>query len=168
MDGYYDDMTDYEVMQDVMEASYHDLKPKSLSSLLTSDNDVVFDLLDSQIKTGKTLALSCGIESKMAFYSFITDNEDKRKLYLNKEIVLYVTNYLVNGEKGTKMPNVYQIDEEVDETYILRLIKFDRQNRATHYTQSTQEYKAIYTHGTINYGKLPYTTEEMIAKLNTL
>jgi hypothetical protein len=66
------------------------------------------------------------------------------------------------------MPEVYEAYNKMDESFILHHLKTDRKNKVTRYKEEAKEYYAKYPNGTINYGQLPYTTEELINKLEAL
>lgn len=104
----------------------------------------------------------------MAYYEFEDVNNVKRRLYLNSDIVDFVITYLMCGNKRSYYPKINNIDKNVDEAYILRLFKSDRDRNVGRYNTVSQEYKAVYQYGRINYGTFPYTTAELDEKLNKL
>ena len=88
-------------------------------------------------------------------YVFEDVNNVKRRLYLNSDIVDFVITYLMCGNKRSYYPKINNIDKNVDEAYILRLFKSDRDRNVGRYNTVSQEYKAVYQYGRINYGTFP-------------
>ena len=91
----------------------------------------------------------------------------RRTLYLNKDIANYLYNYFESGVLGTVLPSSYIGAQNVKENYVLHLLRRDRQNGKMFYEPKIG-YNASYHLVSIHYGHLPYTPEELDAKLNSL
>ena len=165
MSEYYSSQKEYEAEMDALNDGFVDHQPASFADLKTSDNDAVFELLVKIMDSSQPLNLVCGIDSGMAFYEFEVDGGVKRKLFLNRDIWSYVNHYLMYGKKKPDYPNIFNVDKKVDENYIFYMYKYDRANNASRYNPTSKEYKAVHSHGIVNYGVFPYTPEEMIKKL---
>ena len=136
-------------------------------ALTTSENWEHYESLVNLMKDKSFLTLSLGLNDGLPYYQTKLHGI-QRNIYITKEIRRQIYNYLRNGIVPDKMPEVYEVYNNVDETFILHHLKTDKKNNATIYNTETKEYKAKYQRGTINYGKLPYTTEELVTKLNSL
>ena len=147
---------EYEEMMDAENAQFGELKAVPVSALLSIDNETASNMLFCRVKSG------------MAYYEFEDVNNVKRRLYLNSDIVDFVITYLMCGNKRSYYPKINNIDKNVDEAYILRLFKSDRDRNVGRYNTVSQEYKAVYQYGRINYSTFPYTTAEFDEKLNKL
>lgn len=158
-----------DTFQDMMQDAFSttDMQPASLVDLTASENDDVFYQLDELVSQNKNLTLTFGNNKGMPFYKVMISEDKSRTLYLNKDINRYIYSYLREGKRGNAQ-ELTSVHKNANENYLLRLIKFDRENGAIRYNDKTKEYKAVYQHGTINYGELPYSTEELIAKLTEL
>jgi len=133
-----------------------------------ADNWKVFNaLIDFSMKKGRLVDLSIGINLGIPFYSCKIMGY-RPKIYITKEIRQRIYDYLINGIVPDELFEIKDVYRNVDENFILRCFKEDRENKATTYNAETKEYKAKYKYGTINYGQLPYTTDELLAKLNSL
>ena len=168
MSEYYSSQEDYEAEMDAANEPLEELKPASFADLKISDNDVVFEQLLKIMNPSQPLHLVCGIDSGMAFYEFETENGRKRKLYLHTDLMEYVIYYLINGCKKTPTPNALKVDKNIDETYIIRLFKRNRDHGVSKYNPTSKEYKAVYRYGIIKSGALPYTPEELSLKMKTI
>lgn len=170
MSDYYEENALYnelyqEQMNDALDAN---MRPISLLNLKTSDNDRILEIAEGLISAGENLSITFGYDEYLPFYDIELPKGGKQRLYLNKEIVKYILGWIKDGEQGFKVSAPLNVHENDSEKYMLSLLKHDRQNGATHFNKTTGEYKAIYPNGTINYGKLPYSPEELITKLNSL
>jgi len=152
--------------EDILYGNHRTFKKISLSELKFSDNRDVFDTLIDFIEKKSFITLEYGIEEKCPFYKLSTSSI-KRKLYLNKEILNYLYNYLENNILGESLPSNYNGAQNANENYILHLLKRDRKNRKM-FCNSETGYKADYNRITIVYGHLPYTLEELNTKLDSL
>ena len=159
---------EYEEMMDAENAQFGELKAVPASALLTIDNETASNMLFLLMGKAQYLDLACRVKSGMAYYEFEDVNNVKRRLYLNSDIVDFVITYLMCGNKRSYYPKINNIDKNVDEAYILRLFKSDRVRNVGRYNTVSQEYKAVYRYGRINYGTFPYTTAEFDEKLNKL
>ena len=159
---------EYEEMMDAENAQFGELKAVPASALLTIDNETASNMLFLLMEKAQYLDLACRVKSGMAYYEFEDVNNVKRRLYLNSDIVDFVITYLMCGNKRSYYPKINNIDKNVDEAYILRLFKSDRDRNVGRYNTVSQEYKAVYQYGRINYGTFPYTTAELDEKLNKL
>ena len=168
MSDYVINESEYESMMDVENAQFGELKAISLSDLPTIDNETASSMLFLLMEKTQYLDLICRTASCMVYYEFEDVNNIKRQLYLNPDIVDFVLCYLLNGRKRSTYPNISNIDKNVDEAYILRLFKRDRDRNVGRYNTVSKEYKAVYEYGRINYGTFPYTTAEVDEKLNQL
>ena len=138
----------------------------SLIELQFSDNAKMFTTLKDWIEEKSLVSLDFGIEEGCPYYQLDT-TPIKQKLYHNKEILNYLYNYFENGVLSTVLPSSYMGFQNAKENYLLHLLKRDRQNGKMFYEPETG-YKADYHLISINYGHLPYTPEELDAKLNSL
>jgi len=159
---------EYEEMMDAENAQFGELKAVPVSALLSIDNETASNMLFLLMEKAQYLDLACCVKSGMAYYEFEDVNNVKRRLYLNSDIVDFVITYLMCGNKRSYYPKINNIDKNVDEAYILRLFKSDRDRNVGRYNTVSQEYKAVYQYGRINYGTFPYTTAEFDEKLNKL
>lgn len=139
-----------------------------VTDFITANNKEYFNQIKEIFASGNVY-LNCGIHKmNIPYYESHDPFTGKTvTLFLNKDIISYILIYLQQGIISDKNPDVLKIDKNINEDYILRLIKKDRQNEATRYNNDTG-YKAVYPYGIINYGKLPYTVEELIKKLDSL
>lgn len=126
MSDYVVNESEYESMMDAENAQFGELKAISLSDLPTIDNETASSMLFLLMEKTQYLDLICRTASGMAYYEFEDVNNIKRQLYLNPDIVDFVLCYLLNGRKRSTYPNISNIDKNVDEAYILRLFKRDR------------------------------------------
>ena len=138
----------------------------SLNDLKYSANDEVFDRVKELIFNSISLNSTFGIENKVPYYE-IDHGSKPFKLFLNKAIIAYIYNWLENGKTEANKIDALAIDRNASETYMLYLLKRDRINGMA-YHNANDGYKAIYSRGTISYGKLPYNTEELVVKLHSL
>ena len=128
-----------------------------------------YSYIMATMKKKEPLSLTMGIEPNFGVPYYQTEtNGVTKNIYITKEIYKQIYAYLKNGTISYKIPNVDDISYNKDEDFIWRLLKIDRANKVTSFTTSTKEYKAVYPNGTINYGKLPYTRNELKGKLDTL
>jgi hypothetical protein len=128
-----------------------------------------YSYIMATMKKKEPLSLTMGIEPNFGVPYYQTEtNGVTKNIYITKEICKQIYAYLKNGTISYKIPNVDDISYNKDEDFIWRLLKIDRANKVTSFTTSTKEYKAVYPNGTINYGKLPYTRNELKGKLDTL
>jgi len=147
------------------------ISPAQLEPKITHTANAYEGLIDFVMKRGKSIDCSIGVDLEnnwgIPYYRCALSGFNPR-IFITKEIRQQLYNYLINGIIPNKMPDVKGLYTNVDENFILRCFKEDRENKATTYNAETKEYKAKYPHGVINYGQLPYTTEELVAKLNSL
>ena len=139
-------------------------------ALMTSENWELYENLLTLMKNKQVLELSIGLKDGVPYYQTELHGIQKQ-IYITKEIRLQIYNYLINGVIPAEMPeddDVFNVFNKMDESFILYHLRADKNREATRYNPETKEYKAIYKHGTINYGQLPYTKEELVAKLNSL
>jgi len=140
----------------------------SLEDMKYSQNDEAFDNLRDIIFRKQKAILNFQIENGVARYNLQSEGAGAKKIFLNKEISQAVSEVLKNGKNTTKVNDWCAVDKNADEDYILFLIKKAQQDGSIRYRQSTGEIVAVYPHGEINYGKLPYILDELKEKLNTL
>ena len=168
MSDYVVSESEYEAMMDAENAQFVELKAVSWSDLPAIDNETAFSMLLLLMEKTQYLDLICRAASGMAYYEFEDVNNIKRQLYLNPDMVDFTICYLQNGRKRSNYPNISNVDKNVDEAYLLRLFKHDRDRNVGRYNTVSKEYKAVYEYGRINYGTFPYTTAEVDEKLNQL
>ena len=123
------------------------------------------------MKKQQPLDLSIGLDMDRNWglpYYIAKIHNAPMKIFITKEIYLQIYDYLKNGVVPDEMPNVEKVYKNQNENFILLHLKVDRKNEATRYNAETKEFKAIYKNGIINYGQLPYTTDELVAKLESL
>jgi len=121
------------------------------------------------MKKRQPLFLTIGIEPNYGVPFYQTKIKGITKtVYITKEMYKQIYAYLKNKTISYKIPNVTDVSNNRNQDFILRLLKVDKANNVTRYTTTTKEYKAVYPNGTINYGKLPYTRNELEGKLNSL
>ena len=147
---------EYEEMMDAENAQFGELKAVPVSALLSIDNETASNMLFLLMEKAQYLDLACRVKSGMAYYEFEDVNNVKRRLYLNSDIVDFVITYLMCGNKRSYYPKINNI------------YKSDRDRNVGRYNTVSQEYKAVYQYGRINYGTFPYTTAEFDEKLNKL
>ena len=133
-----------------------------------SQNDEAFDNLRDKIFHKQKAILNFQIENGVVRYNLQSEGDGAKKIFLNKEIAQAVSEILKDGKPTTAINDWYAVDKNADEDYILSLIKKAQQDGAIRHRQSTGEIVAVYPYGEINYGKLPYTLDELKEKLNTL
>jgi hypothetical protein len=152
------------------EDSYDDIVSKktiSMAEMRISENFEHYSELLTLMRNKQPLTLAMGIEEGLPYYQ--TELHGKQvKIFLTKEIYQQILNYLKNSIIPDKMPEVFEVYKNINENFILRSFKADNANRVTTYSPQTKEYKAKYPNGIINYGQLPYTTDELKAKLISL
>jgi len=125
-----------------------------------------FAMLKSLMEKKSPVSLNFGIDEGSPYYQFETPPA-KWILYLNKDIVRYLYNYFESGVLSLVRPSSYDGVPNATEKYVLHLLKRDRQNGKMVYEPETG-YRAEYIGMSVNYGHLPYTPEELDAKLNLL
>lgn len=166
-DEYFDMLESYQSQQDDMfRGNPDDFKTVSLADMKFSDNENVFGIFKNEINRQNVLHIKFGIDDGTCYYQLTYNSKDYR-LYLNKLIVNYIYQWLISGEIASA-PTTSEPDKNMGEQYRLHLLKYDRQNNFNHYDSKTGEYKSIFKKGSINYGKLPYTPQELDAKLKSL
>ncbi|MCL2435910.1 MAG: hypothetical protein FWD09_07225 [Lentimicrobiaceae bacterium] len=90
-------------------------------------------------------------------------------VYITKEIRQQIYDYLKKGTIPDRMPNTRDVYKNMDESFfILHNIKIDEKNDVMQYSTETKEFAAVYPYGIIKYGQLPYTPDELVAKINSL
>jgi len=136
-------------------------------ALMTSDNWENYNYLFELMINKQSLSLLIGIKEGLPYYKFEL-HEMPITVFITKEIRRQIYNYLKDGVIPDKMPNVSDVYSNMDETFILHHFKKDFENNVATYSETTKEYKAKYNHGIINYGVLPYSPDELKAKLNSL
>lgn len=158
------------------EADYYDepdstvgeAKPLSLEDLKYSQNDEAFDNLRDMVFRNQKAVLHFVIENGVARYNLESQGASAKKIFLNKEIAQAVYEVLKNGKSTTPVKDWYAVDKNANEDYMLRLIKRHQQYGVIRYRKPTEEIVAVYPNGEINYGKLPYSLDELKEKLNKL
>ena len=134
--------------------------PISFEDLKFSENQEIFETVIDLIANKSVLTLEFGLDKGSPYYKI----PDKRILYLNKEIVAYIYNWLEKGITDSKIPTDFKGLNNKDESYMLRLLQHDSKNNVA--TYSPQEgYKAKYPGGTILYGQADCTPDQMRVKL---
>ncbi len=156
-----------ELEQDIY-LSAKPMQSASLIDLKTSDNPEKFQMVDSLISKGESLSMKFGIDDGLPYYKIRFSPEREVMLYLNREVVQYLYSWIKDGVRLPQTPNTWDVQKRANEKYMLVLMKRDRAFKALRFNTTTQEYKAIYPKGTIIYGALPYTTDELVTKLNEL
>ena len=173
-DEYYEEeayyaMQEEEAYQEAMQAAYFEgeIVANPMLALKTSENWERYESLLDLMKNKSSLTLSLGLDGGVPYYR--TELQGRQvNIYITKEIRRQIYDYLIKGIIPDKMPEVYEAYNKMDETFILHHLKIDRENKVTRYKEETKEYYAKYPNGIINYGQLPYTTDELITKLNSL
>ncbi|MCD7969076.1 MAG: hypothetical protein LUF87_01820 [Alistipes sp.] len=154
--------------QDMMLDANVPMKNLTMADLVTSDNARNYDIFLDLVIENKHLDINFGIRDGMPYYKIALPDDRYATIYLNKEIIHDVLNWIARGVKSRTVNDAFNIHRNANDNYVLHLIKYDRAQGATRYNKATGEYKAVYPHGTINYGKLPYSLEELVAKLDSL
>lgn len=162
-EDYYDDLVEE---QDGFRGAI--VGTSSFEDLKYSQNDEAFDNLSDMIFRKQKAVLRFQIENGVARFNLQRDGAGAKKIFLNKEIAQAVTEVLNVGKKTTKVGKWYAVDKDADENYMLHLIRKCQADGAIRYRQSTEEIVAVYPNGEINFGKLPYSLDELKEKLNTL
>jgi len=173
---YTDELTEDELMalqeeellnsgEEVVYGNIANLEKVSLEDLRFGYNAEAFAILKDWIERKSIVSFNFGIDKGCPYYQ-INTTSTKQRLYLNKEIVRYLYNYFENGVLGLVRPSSYDGVRNATENYVLHLLKRDRQNGKMVYEPETG-YRAEYI-VPVNYGHLPYTSEELDAKLNSL
>jgi len=142
-------------------------KEDGILSLITSENFENYRELVIFMENKPSLSLLVGINRGLPYYQTELHGRQVR-IYITKELRRQIYNYLRNSVIPNELPDVDDVYKNMDENFILYSLKIDRKNNAMCYDETTKEHKAEYKNGTINYGQLPYTTEELKAKLDTL
>jgi hypothetical protein len=142
------------------------LQPGSLLNLKTADNPEKFKEVDYLISKGENLTLQFGIDNGLPYYKINVSPERKVTLYLNREIVQYIYSWIKDGVRLPKAPNTWDVQKNANERYMLFLIKRDFNNKVLKGTNTNPN--SFYPNGTINYGELPYSRDELIAKLEAI
>ena len=156
---------DKDTLHDEYMSSHTNLRP--ISNMAISENRGAFEALKEEMDWGTPIDLEFIINNRCPYYKFFSVSESETKsLHLNKEIINYIYNYIENNNLSN-IPTDYAGAQNAGENYILHLLKRDSKNGKLSYDHETG-YKAIYNSITINYGRLPYTPEELDAKLNSL
>jgi len=133
-----------------------------------SGNDMTFESIQNEIFAGEKLNVKFSIDNGVPQYEVAIPNMNSIILYLNKEIIKYMLDWMVKGEIG-RNPQSYDPQRSAASGYMYHLIRYDNNNNALHFDAQTRECKAVYPNGTIDYGVLSFNTrEELIAKLNSL
>ena len=135
-------------------------------TLLLSNNDIPFDTIRAQLEKKAFLTLRFCIKEGYPYYQSEA-LPNGQKLYLNQHIVDFIYRYLENGEIASSDPKTYWGDVGATETYMLKLLQRDRQNKVTTYSDK-EGYKAKYERGIIIYGYPEITPDQMEAKLSSL
>ena len=137
--------------------------------MLVSDNDMNFARIAKQVNPNTKLNLTLKFTSKLPYYEFADENR-KRMLFLTQSVLEHTAHWLEQGTAKAENVEFFDIEPVEDEQeYILRRIKYDRDRGVARRNKNTDEYKALYPFGTINYGILPYrSVEELVEKLNQL
>jgi len=163
---------DYDIMQE--EAYRESLKGEIVANpmlaLMTSENWERYEFLVTLMENKQLLNLSIGLDNGVPYYQTEIYGI-KRKIYITKEMRRQIYNYLTKGIIPAEMPkedDVFNVYNKMDESFILYHFRADKNRGAICYNPETKEYHARYEHGIINYGQLPYTPDELVAKLNSL
>ncbi|MCL2289567.1 MAG: hypothetical protein FWC34_02520 [Bacteroidetes bacterium] len=141
--------------------------PMTEQDLITSANWANYNDLFLFMRDKPFLSLSLGIEDGLPYYETEVGRK-KMKIFITKEIYQQIHNYLKNGIIPDKMPEAYKVYKNMNEYFILRHYKADNANEVTSYSLTSKEHLAMYKNGIIRYIQLPYTTDELKAKLNSL
>jgi len=173
-EAYYAMQEEYAFQQAMQDNSFEsgETIPATWFEFKISNNYEHYDnLMEYVMNMQQPLELSIGLDLYrnigLPYYIAKIDNF-KKKIFITKEIYFQIYDYLKNGVIPDKMPNVENVYKNQNENFILLHLRVDKNNKVTHYSPETKEYKAKYPHGVINYGQLPYTTDELVAKLNSL
>jgi hypothetical protein len=143
------------------------LDEAKIGMMIEESGELYIHLFSFMQENKPFLSLSIGIQEGLPYYQ--TELHKTRiKIFITNEIYKQIHNYLKYGTTPDKFPDVDNVYKNMDENFILRHFKADNANNVTTYSDTTKEYKAKYNHGIINYGQLPYTKEELKAKLNSL
>jgi len=163
-DAFQEEYFKNEILESYLELSEQDGK----IGLMISDNFESYRDLFNFLRNKPFLSLLIGTHEGLPYYQ--TELQERKVIvYITKEIYQQIHNYLKNGVIPDKMPaddDIYNVLK--NENFILHHLKTDHANKVTTFSETTKEYKAKYNHGIINYGVLPYSKDELKAKLNSL
>ena len=134
---------------------------------LTSNNEEYYNSLVELMKNKQSLSLLVGIQEGIPYYATEL-HETLKPIFITPEIYKQIHHYLKEGIVTEPIAETSDIYMDKTETFILQHLKIDGANGKTTCSRSTNEYKATYPNGVINYGKLPYTIDELTAKLDSL
>lgn len=138
------------------------------SNMATLENESAFGALKEEMNWGGKIDLEFLLENNCPYYRFFSVSaSETMKLHLNREIANYIYKYLESNVLEANIPTDFVGATNAKESYLLHLLKRDRQNDKLSYDPETG-YKATYNRISINYGKLPYTLDELAAKLSSL
>ncbi|MCD7969142.1 MAG: hypothetical protein LUF87_02170 [Alistipes sp.] len=159
---------DADALHDDYMASQGNMTKISLSDFKSTENLGAFNTLKEEMEWGTSIDPEFIINKNCPYYKFFSVSASETKnLHLNKDILNYIYNHFENYILDTHIPSNFVGATNAKETYLFHLLKRDSQNSKLTHDPETG-YKATYNRITINYGKLPYTTEELDAKLNSL
>lgn len=108
------------------------MKPVSFAELKFSDNAEVFNTLKGWLERGSLVSVSFGIEEGNPYYELNTQ-PNKKKLYLNKEILNYIYNWFEKNSLDAPIPKDYIGAKNATEQYLFHLMKRDRNNEKLFY-----------------------------------
>ncbi len=144
------------------------MMPANLIDLKTSDNPEKFQQVDHLISKGEHLQMTFGIDNGLPYYKIKVAPNREVSLYLNKEIIQYLYSWIKDGVRLPKAPNTWDVQKNVNEKYMIYLMKRDRELNFLRFYESSQRHMSLYPKGIIHYGELPYTTDELNAKLDAI
>ena len=159
------------LIYDEIHDAYYDMKtaqPQTEQDLIISDNWDNCEALLILMKKKPFLNFLIGIEDGLPYYQTELYGGLQRKIYITKEIRRLIYNYLKNGDIPDKLPEVYDVYKNMDETFLLHHYKKDYENKVTTYSLTSKEHWAMYKYGIIRYIQLPYSTDELKTKINSL
>lgn len=145
----------------------------SIELLKLSENPDSLSELLLLMKSKAFLNLYLRIDGNLPYYDFEADGTTRR-LYVNPELEEYLLHYLLSGNTSCKTPDPFFEGYKVGENYILIHLKREKNRGVTTYRPLTlenkpySEFKAKYPFGTIHYGSMPLSKEQMINKLENL
>ena len=155
------------------EMGFGSMVPSSFESLRLSENQENMMELQLLMKNKSALSLTMGLDERVPFYAFESYGFTKR-MYVNPELENYILQYLLSGIIPSSCPKTFFDKYKVEEDYILIHLKRERNRGVTTYKPVTlenkpySEFKAKYPFGTIHYGFMPFTKEQMVNKLENL
>lgn len=163
--AYQDEFTGSSNLRNAKTLTRKDLRASENSRAFKAFNDFL------ELGTAYGMEFKFGVYDDMPYFEFQTYifEEEIHKLYLNKEIIKYITTWLAGRGLADEPTDLYDVQKKAHGDYVLYMIKNDINNGADFaYDTQTSEYKSTYRLGTINYGKLPYTQSEITAKIDEL